>query len=248
MTAALTTDLEAARARLCVALDLNDRQAILEVVDELKDVVGWFKLNSAFTLFGPELVREIRARGVDVFLDLKLHDIPNTLAHYAEAVTRLDVQLVTVHIEGGVEMMRRAVEAATKTAAELGRPRPRLVGITVLTSIGQPVLNGEMNIAGSVRTEVLRRARLAAEAGLDGIVCSAAELASVKAELPEGLFYVTPGVRPKGGSVDDHKRAVSYAEAIAAGSSMLVVGRGIMRADDRHAAALEILGLMTQSG
>ncbi len=229
------------RDHVCLALDLNDEQHILGHVEELSDLVGTFELNSAFTLFGPALVRKILDRGCRVFLDLKFHDIPNTASWYADAVTRLGVDIVTVHTAGGSEMMKAAVKGARDAAGELGTRRPRLIGITLLTSIRQETMNRQLNVPGSIETEVLRKAELAAEAGLDGIVCSAAELAAIREQMPPGLLYVTPGVRPAGGSHDDQKRVASYSQAIRAGSDLLVVGRAILRADDPRAAASELL-------
>jgi orotidine-5'-phosphate decarboxylase len=231
----------ASKDRVCLALDMSDRGEILDVVDELKDVVGYFKLNSAFTLFGPELVREIVGRGVKVFLDLKLHDIPNTLAGYGEAVTRLGVHVVTVHPAGGVEMMRAFVASADEAADRLGTARPKLVGVTLLTSIDQQQLNDELNIPGTVAEEIRRRAQLAAKAGLDGIVCAPAEIDLVRADLPADFFYVTPGTRSPGDSGHDHKRTGTHAQAIAAGSALLVVGRTILKAGDRREAARKVL-------
>ncbi len=230
-----------AKEHICQALDLNDEGEILRCVDELKDLVGYFKLNSAFTLFGPELVRRLLDRGCKIFLDLKLHDIPNTVAGYADAVTRLGVHIVTLHTAGGLEMMKEAMRVATETSHLLGIPRPKLIGVTLLTSIQQKVLNQEMNIPGSVEEEVLRKTKLAIAAGLDGIVCSPAELASVRQALPGKFFCVTPGVRTTGADPHDHKRVHSVSGAIAAGSDLLVVGRTIVRAVNRRAAAREIL-------
>ncbi|WP_371640711.1 orotidine-5'-phosphate decarboxylase [Streptomyces virginiae] len=231
-----------ARERLCLALDLSDRAEILRIVDELKDLVGYFKLNSAFTLHGPELVREILDRDVKVFMDLKLHDIPNTLAGYGKSVTHLGAHLVTLHTAGGLAMMRAAVDAADKAAQELGVQRPKLVGVTLLTSVDQEELNGDLNISGSIENEVRRRALLAAEAGLDGIVCSPTEIKAIRSDLPEDFFFVTPGARSPGVSGHDHKRIGTHAEAIADGSSLLVVGRTILNAADRRQAALGVLG------
>ncbi|GAA3229222.1 orotidine-5'-phosphate decarboxylase [Nonomuraea helvata] len=229
------------RERLCLALDTLDRDEILGTVDELKDLVGYFKIHAGFTLHGPGLVRDILARDVKVFLDLKLYDIPNTLAHYGEAVTRLGVHLVTIDPSGGLAMMRSVAEAAARTAAELGTGRPKLLGVTLLTSVDQHVLNNEMNIAGTVEDEVRRRALLAAEAGLDGIVCAPAETRAIRHELPADFFYVTPGTRSAGHSNHDHKRIGTHAEAVAGGASLLVVGREIRQAADRRKAALKVL-------
>lgn len=229
------------RERLCLALDLSDRAAILRLVDELKDLVGYFKLNSAFTLHGPSLVEEILARDVKLFLDLKLHDIPNTLAGYGQAVTRLGAHIVTLHTGGGLEMMRAAVASADRAAAELGVKRPKLIGVTLLTSVDRETLNGDLNVSGSVEEEVRRRALLAAEAGLDGIVCAPSEIGSVQAELPDEFVYVTPGTRSPGTSDNDHKRTGTHTEALADGSSLLVVGRSVHDAPDPRQAAQRIL-------
>jgi orotidine-5'-phosphate decarboxylase len=230
-----------AREHLCLALDLNDEDEILHCADELSDLVGVFKINFAFTLFGPPLVRRLRERGCRVFLDLKLHDIPNTVGGYADAVTQLRVDIVTIHTAGGIEMMRQATLAADQTARRLGVQRPKFIGVTVLTSIQQTTLNNEMNILGLIENEVVSKARLAATAGLDGIVCSAAELAIVRKGGVPGFLYVTPGVRKAGSDHNDHRRVESYSAAIAAGSDLLVVGRAILGASDRRAAACEVL-------
>ncbi|MGA4863170.1 orotidine-5'-phosphate decarboxylase [Streptomyces lavendulocolor] len=229
------------RDRLCLALDLPDRAEILRLVDELKDLVGYFKLNSAFTLHGPDLVRDILDRDVKIFMDLKLHDIPNTLAGYGDAVTRLGAHVVTLHTAGGLEMMRAAVTAAEKTAAELGVERPKLVGVTLLTSVDRETLNGDLNVAGPVEEEVRRRALLAAEAGLDGIVCAPSEIEPLRPDLPDDFFVVTPGTRSPGNDCNDHKRIGTHAEALAGGASLLVVGRSVHGAPDPRRAALGIL-------
>jgi orotidine-5'-phosphate decarboxylase len=227
--------------RLCLAMDTADRDAVLTTVDELAGLVGWIKLNSAFTLHGPDLVRAVLDRGAKVFLDLKLHDIPNTLSGYGDAVTRLGVHLVTLHTEGGLEMLRAAVAAADDTAAATGSTRPKLVGVTLLTSIDQDVLSKELNVAGTVESEVARRAQLAAEAGLDGIVCAPGEVAALRPDLPTDFFFVTPGARSPGTSGDDHRRVGTHADAVAAGSSLLVVGRRVLDAPDRAQAVREVL-------
>lgn len=232
----------AARDRLCLALDLSDRDQILSAADELKDLVGWVKLNSAFTAFGPELVRDLQRLDVRIFLDLKLHDIPNTLVGYGRAVTRLGVDLVTVHTAGGVEMMRAFVGSADAAAAELGVTRPRVVGVTLLTSIDQAQLNDELHVPGTVEEEIRRRAGLAVEAGVDGIVCAPPEISLVRPHVPADFLFVTPGTRSPGGDDHDHKRTGTHAEALASGSSLLVVGRRILGSSDPRAAAREVHG------
>ncbi|MFM0170599.1 orotidine-5'-phosphate decarboxylase [Paraburkholderia sediminicola] len=226
--------------RICLAMDIHDEEAILRAVDNLGDLVGYFKLNSAFTLYGPELVKKILDKGAKIFLDLKLHDIPNTLAGYGDAVTRLGVHVVTVHVSGGSEMLRELVKSAERTAAQLGMARPQFIGITLMTSISQDILNNEINVQGSIEDEVLRKARMAAEAGLNGIVCSVGELDHVRQYLPQDFVYVTPGVRPAGASHHDHQRVYTYSEAIKAGSSLLVVGRTVLTAKDPRTALLDL--------
>ncbi len=226
--------------RICLALDLHNENQILQAVDQFMDLVGYFKLNSAFTLFGPDLVQKIRSRGAKVFLDLKLHDIPNTLSGYGEAVVLLGIQIVTVHISGGSEMLIEFVRSVNAASVKFGIPRPKLIGITVLTSIGETVLNNQLGIRGSVAEEVLRKAQLAADAGLDGIVSSVGELGIVKRSLRSDFFYVTPGVRPNGAAHDDHQRVYTYEDAAREGSDLLVVGRSVLNAKNPRAAMAEI--------
>jgi orotidine-5'-phosphate decarboxylase len=228
------------KERICLAMDFHDEREILKTVDDLGDLVGYVKLNSAFTLHGPALVQKILAKGAKVFLDLKLHDIPNTLSGYGDAVTRLGVHIVTTHVSGGSLMLGELVKSADKTAKELGVARPKFIGITLLTSISQSILNEEMNVAGSVQDEVLRKARMAAEAGLDGMVCSVGELDHIRAHLPTDFMYVTPGVRPAGASHDDHQRVYTYEEAAKAGSSLLVVGRSVLSGKDPRATLTDL--------
>ncbi len=237
----LTDKEKKAREYVCLALDISDRDEILKAVDELWDLVGYFKIHSAFTSHGPELVREIIKKGGKVFLDLKFHDIPNTVANYSEAVTKLGVSFFNLHVAGGSEMLKAAKERATETAENLGVARPKLIGMTVLTSINKKILNNEVGIPGEVEDRVLKWALLAKEAGLDGIVCSAADLDAVKDKLPKDFFYITPGIRPVGVSHDDQKRVFTPSNAVRSGSSLLVIGRAIYKADDRRKAAYDIL-------
>lgn len=238
---------ETARDRICLALDFHDEEKILQTVDELGDLVGYFKLNSAFTLHGPKLVEKILAKGARIFLDLKLHDIPNTLAGYGHALPRLGVHIVTVHVSGGLAMLGELVRSAEDTAKALKIQRPRFIGITLLTSISQRILNEEMNVQGPIQEEVLRKARMAAQAGLDGMVCSAGELAFIRPHLPVDFLYVTPGVRPAGDGHDDHQRVHTYEEAVAAGSRMLVVGRSVLATQDPRAALQHLQELIGAS-
>ncbi|WP_316186553.1 MULTISPECIES: orotidine-5'-phosphate decarboxylase [unclassified Bradyrhizobium] len=226
--------------KICLALDLHDERQILSAVDEFRDLVGYFKINSAFTLFGPTLVTAMIDAGARIFLDIKLHDIPNTLDGYGEAVTQLGVHIVTVHTAGGRVMLERFIQSADATGQRLGTARPKLIGISLLTSIDRKTMNDELNIPGSIEDEVLRRGMLAATAGLDGLVCSAGELGYIKEHLPTSFYYVTPGVRPSGSSSDDHLRIVSYGDAIQAGSNLLVVGRAVLGSRSPRDALLSL--------
>jgi len=237
----LTEKEKKARDYICVALDMVEKDEILDVVDDLKDVVGYFKLNSAFTRYGPGLIHDIREMGGKVFLDLKYHDIPNTLSHYADACTRIGVSIFNMHCAGGTEMMKAAVKQAKQTAAEIDMPVPKMIGITVMTSINKDTLYNEMFVLGEVEEAVLRWANLAKQSGLNGIVCSAQDLAKIKKELPDNFFYITPGIRPAGVSHDDQKRVMTPSRAVQEGSSLLVIGRAILKAADRKEAAMEIL-------
>ncbi|MFJ4651899.1 orotidine-5'-phosphate decarboxylase [Nocardia sp. NPDC088792] len=228
------------RERLCLSLDDVDMDRILRSVDELSEYFGYVKINFAFTLHGPELIARLHERGVKVFLDLKLHDIPNTLAGYAEAVTRLGVELVTLHTTGGLEMMSTAVAAADRTAREISRPRPLLVGVTVLTSIDEEQLARELGVGQPISEVIRARGALAAEAGLDGMVCGPGELGSVRDVVPDDFFFVTPGLRGTAGQDHDHKRTGSYRNALEGGASLMVVGRDVMHSDNRVDAAKRI--------
>jgi len=232
-----------AREMLCLPLDIDDYSKIMDTMDELNDLVGWWKLNFAFTNYGPTIVEEIKSRGSKIFLDLKFHDIPNTVAGYVRAATKLGVDMFNVHATGGSEMMAAAVQSAIKT----GITRPKIIGVTILTSIDMKTMNNDIGIEGTVRERVLKLARLTHDAGLDGIVCSAADLDYVKDKLPGDFMFVTPGVKgihTAAGS--DQKRVFSPGNAVKAGSSMLVVGRAILSADDRRKAAYEILQDMAE--
>jgi orotidine-5'-phosphate decarboxylase len=204
--------------------------------------VGAFKIGSElFTSAGPDIVRRIRALGAAVFLDLKFHDIPNTVAKAVAAATRLDVQLLTIHASGGLEMMRAAELAAQETARALGRPPPLVLGVTVLTSLDAAELDA-VGLPANPGKQVERLAALAVRAGLRGLVCSPLELAGLRQSTPDSLQLVTPGIRGAGDAAGDQKRTLSAAEALAAGADWLVIGRPIYAAPNPRAAAEKILG------
>ena len=226
---------------IIVALDVPAAERALELAKQLAPVVGAFKIGSElFTSAGPDMVRGIRATGADVFLDLKFHDIPNTVAKAVAAATRLEAQMLTIHTAGGVEMMRAAEKAAQQTASQCGHKAPLVLGVTVLTSMDTNELN-RTGVPGDAGRQVERLANLAVEAGLRGLVCSPLEVAGLRAFLPSQMQLVTPGIRGPGDAMGDQKRTLSAREAIAAGANWLVIGRPIVAAPDPRAAAEKIL-------
>lgn len=230
-----------AKDYVCVALDIDDKEEILATIEELKDVVGYFKLHFGITRHGMGLVEEIKKKGVKVFLDFKFHDIPNTVAGYARAATNMGIDIFNLHAAGGKAMMEAAVKGAEEEAERNCSIRPKIIAVTVLTSLDKDNLNNEIGISGEVEETVLRYGKLARESGLDGIVCSAADLKDIKDKMPEDTFYITPGIRPVGVNADDQKRVMTPQNAIKDGSSLLVIGRAITGADDKKKAAIEIL-------
>ena len=232
-----------ARARLAVALDLPDRESILAAVRDLSPEAGVFKLGlEAFISQGPGLVREIASRG-RVFLDLKLHDIPNTVGRAAATAVSTGASIVNCHASGGREMMRAFGEEGRTAAAKAGLPRPSLIAVTVLTSLDAAAL-GAVGLSGSPREAAIRLAVLARESGLDGVVCSPEEIGAIRAACGRDFLLVVPGVRPAGTEKGDQKRVATPGEAIAAGADLLVVGRPILAAPDRVAAARAIVAEM----
>ena len=226
---------------IIVALDVPNVDRALELARRVAPAVGAFKIGSElFTSAGPDIVRQIRATGAAVFLDLKFHDIPNTVAKSVAAATRLDVQMLTIHTSGGPEMMRAAETSAQETARQLGRPAPLVLGVTVLTSMDATEL-GSVGLPPNPAKQVERLAALATSAGLRGLVCSPLELAALRQMLPASMQLVTPGIRGPGDAAGDQKRTLSAAEAIAAGASWLVIGRPIYADADPRVAAERIL-------
>ena len=231
----------AANNRLIVALDVETADEARELFRALKDVAGMFKIGSQlFTAAGPGIVREIVEAGGRVFLDLKFHDIPNTVAAAGVEATRLGVSIFNVHALGGSLMMRRTAEAVTATAQRESIERPSVIAVTVLTSADSATL-AEVGISPDAEAQVSRLALLAAECGLDGVVASPHEVALVReAVKPREFLIVTPGVRPSGFTADDQNRVMTPAQAVRAGADFLVVGRPILKAPDPVRAALKI--------
>ena len=226
-----------------IALDCPTAAAALAIVDELGDGCRFYKIGSElFTAEGPPIVRAVRDRGADVFLDLKFHDIPNTVRAAVTSAAGLGVRLVTVHASGGRAMLRAAAAAAA-TSAGAG-PRCRILAVSVLTSLDAPSLAESWGRAPTVRVdeEVVRLARLAQSSGIDGLVCSAQEAAAVRTALGTGLDLLVPGIRPTGSGHDDQVRVATPGAAAAAGATYIVVGRAVTEAPDRRAAMGAILG------
>ncbi len=229
------------RNPILVALDVPTAEAALALACDLAPVVGGFKIGSElFTSAGPDIVRRVRDTGSSVFLDLKFHDIPNTVAKAVAAATRLDVQMLTIHTGGGLEMMRAAEESAQQTALHSGRNAPLVLGVTVLTSMDSQSLT-EVASEGNVGRQVERLAALAVRAGLRGLVCSPLEIVALRQTLPGNIQLVTPGIRSGAEKADDQKRTLSAKEAVEAGATWLVIGRPIYAAKSPRAAAESIL-------
>jgi orotidine-5'-phosphate decarboxylase len=225
------------RNPIFVALDVPSKEAALDLVRDLAPVVGGFKIGSElFTSAGPEITRAIRATGAAVFLDLKFHDIPHTVAKAVAAAIRLDVQMLTIHTSGGLEMMRAAEKSAQETSRQAGRPAPLVLGVTVLTSMDGGTLS-ELGWKPDVGKQVERLAELAVRAGLRGLVCSPLEIARLRQILPEAIELVTPGIRTGTEKADDQKRTLTPRQAIEAGANWLVIGRPIYAAQNPRAAA-----------
>jgi len=221
--------------RLAVALDLPDEQQAMDLVDHLGDTCQWYKVGmELYYAAGNHIVQQLRDHGFNVFLDLKLHDIPNTVAGAVRSATQAGASLLTIHASGGAAMMTAAAEAATAPGS------PRLLAVTVLTSMDANELAG-IGITASPAEQVLRLARLAQASGITGMVCSPEEVAILRKETGPDSLLVVPGIRPAGSAVGDQKRIATPTQAIADGASMLVVGRPITRATDPAAAARAVL-------
>jgi orotidine-5'-phosphate decarboxylase len=235
----------AEKNKLIVALDVNTAPEALRLVSMLRGIAGMFKIGSQlFTAAGPDLVREIVGMGEKVFLDLKFHDIPNTVAAAGVEATRLGVSIFNVHAAGGREMMRRTAEAVAKCAEMEGLVRPSVIAVSVLTSADETVL-AEVGL-NAEPAELVRRLSLLAEAsGMDGVVASPREVSIVRSAVNKpGFIVVTPGVRPMGADPGDQKRVTTAREAIRAGADYLVVGRPILEASDPVQAAKQIVAEM----
>lgn len=221
---------------LILALDVPTREDAAPILRQLRGQLKWVKIGlQMFTAYGPNYVREVAGMGFDIFLDLKLHDIPNTVAKAVESLGPLPIRMLTLHASGGGEMMRAAVAAQQKTNPEL-----LLLGVTVLTSTDAAGLN-EIGVTASPADQVARLGTLAADSGIRGLVCSPHEVELLRRQLPAHMQLVTPGIRPAAEAAGDQKRIMTPADAARAGSTHIVVGRPILQAKDPAAATAAIL-------
>lgn len=221
---------------LILALDVPTRAAALPLLRQLSGQLRWVKIGlQMFTAHGPDWVREVADHGYAVFLDLKLHDIPHTVAHAVTSLAPLPIGMLTLHAAGGAAMLR-----AARAAQQAARPDLLLLGVTVLTSMDAAGLR-EIGVAAAAEEQVARLGRLATDAGLRGLVCSPLEVALLRRSLPADTQLVTPGIRPAGETGDDQKRIMTPAAAARAGSTHLVIGRPILQAPDPVAATHAIL-------
>jgi orotidine-5'-phosphate decarboxylase len=233
-----------ARSRLFCAIDTSDLVAAVDLARKLKDLVGGIKLGKEFfTANGPQGVHAMAVTEMPMFLDLKFHDIPHTVARAVAAAVGLGPFMLTVHAAGGAAMMRAAAEAAAAAARRRDVTRPLMVAVTVLTSLGPEDLE-ELGVPGPLEDQVRRLAALAREAGLDGVVCSPLEVEMLRGECGPDFKLVVPGIRPSWAAGQDQKRVLTPAEAVARGADYLVIGRPISEAPDPAEAALRIVDEM----
>ena len=233
-----------AKERLIVALDVDTKEEVEFLVNELKDDIGMFKVGlQLYTSMGSEIISYIKSRGGKVFLDLKLHDIPNTVSETVRVLTKSGVDMMNVHSQGGLAMMKLAKETSLKTAEELGIDAPLLIAVTILTSLGDTEVE-EIGYKKSAKEMVEHLRLLTDEAGLDGVVCSPLEAGIIKNACRDGFITVTPGVRPAGEDIGDQKRITTPGQAIKGGSTYIVVGRPITKAENVKEAARKIVAEM----
>jgi orotidine-5'-phosphate decarboxylase len=219
--------------RLILALDLSDYGEAIDIIERFKEHINVFKVGSElFTSVGPRIIEDIHAKGKKVFLDLKYHDIPNTVSRAAIVAAEFGVFMLNVHTLGGLEMMRRAVQTLTEVSLKKNIQRPRLLGVTILTSIDQSALRDELGIGQRIITQVKHLAGLALKAGLDGVIASPHEIETIRAHCGSNFLIVTPGIRPSWTPQDDQKRTMTPKEALRKGADYLVIGRAILSQPD----------------
>jgi orotidine-5'-phosphate decarboxylase len=219
--------------RIILALDVSEYGHALEIVDKFKDYIDIFKVGlELFTVAGPSILREIHQRGKRVFLDLKFHDIPNTVSRAGVVAARLGVFMFNVHASGGLDMMKKCSDEVVNVCLRENLSRPRILAVTVLTSISSEVLKDEIGIQHSLRTHVRHLSGLALKAGLDGVVASGREAELIRGHCGDGFLIVTPGIRPSWTPPDDQMRTMTPKEAMRQGADYLVMGRAILNQGD----------------
>jgi orotidine-5'-phosphate decarboxylase len=229
------------RERIILALDVSDYEDAIDIVRRFKGHIDIFKIGSElFTSVGPRIIKEIHLMGKRVFLDLKFHDIPNTVAKSAVAAAKLGVFMFNVHTFGGFEMMKHAAEKLRRFSLDQNIDRPRLIGVTILTSINQDALRDEIGVPVRINTQVKHLAGLAQRAGLDGVVASPEDAEMVRSRFGKGFLIVTPGIRPSWAAMDDQKRALTPRKAVQAGADYLVIGRAVTSQSDPIGALTRI--------
>ncbi|RRJ66623.1 orotidine-5'-phosphate decarboxylase [Paenibacillus oralis] len=234
---------EQAAGRLIVALDFPDAERARKLLQALVGIPCYMKVGlQLFYAAGPDLIRELKQAGYSVFLDVKMHDIPNTVKGGANSVTKLGADMFNVHAAGGVNMMKAAREGALAALeSDTSLAMPRIIAVTQLTSTNQDMLNREIGIPGTVEASVVHYAALAREAGLDGVVASPLEVPAVKERCGQAFLTVTPGIRPAGSKADDQSRTLTPGEAMSQGTDYIVVGRPIIAAANPREAAEKII-------
>ncbi len=221
------------RERIILALDVSEYEDAIDVVRKFRGHIDTFKIGSElFTSVGPRIIKEIHLMGKKVFLDLKFHDIPNTVAKSALAAAKLGVFMFNVHTLGGFAMMKHAAETLTRFSLEQNIDRPRLIGVTILTSINQDALRDELSVNVRMNTQVKHLAGLAQRAGLDGVVASPEDAEMIRSRFGKGFLIVTPGIRPSWAAMDDQKRAMTPRKAVQMGADYLVIGRAVTSQPD----------------
>ncbi|MEW6001973.1 MAG: orotidine-5'-phosphate decarboxylase [Nitrospirota bacterium] len=232
-----------ASERLILALDVSEAARAIELVEKFKEHIEIFKVGlELFTSSGPKIVEEINRRGKKVFLDLKFHDIPNTVSRAALVAIKLGIHMLNVHASGGFEMMKRCKESIAELCLKENIERPKIFGVTVLTSISKEILREELGIRHSLKTHVRHLSCLALKAGLDGVIASAMEVATIKSHCGKGFLVITPGIRPSWTPPDDQRRTMTPGEAVREGADYLVMGRAILKQDDPF-KAIELITL-----
>lgn len=231
------------KEKLIIALDVSDAKQAIDIVERIGDYAGVFKVGfELFVSAGPRIVEDIQNRGKKVFLDLKFHDIPNTVSKAAIAAVRLGVYMFNVHTSGGFQMMKQCKDSVSELCYKENIQRPKIVGVTVLTSINNETLKNEIGIHHSLKTHVKNLALLALKSGLDGVVASPHEIAMIKQHCGKDFIVVTPGIRPSWVPPDDQRRTATPKEALKYGADYIVMGRGILMQED-PIKALDLISL-----